>query len=150
MLRTQAHYRIPGFHGQAPFDISQLLEQVLGAGAKNACESNACAWAPRVDLKQTDEAFFITVDLPGVATDAINLQVDKGVLTIEGSRAEAELAEGETRVRQERHHGNFKRNFNLPDNANVEDITASSKHGVLEVRIGKQAQAQPRRIDITA
>ncbi len=108
------------------------------------------ALVPDVDVREAAEQYHISVDLPGVAPADISVTTEHGVLTIraERSAAEAVTAEGYSRI--ERRTGTYLRRFTLPDDADAAAITARSAHGVLEVTIGKQAKAQPRRVEVAA
>lgn len=130
--------------------INQLFEHFFDQGAANApAETRVEAqWVPRVDVREEAGRFVILADLPGVAPDAIEIQMDKGVLSIKGERVKPALGEGEKDSRVERRHGAFHREFALPDSADAEGIVASGSHGVLEISIPKKAQPAPRRIQV--
>lgn len=127
--------------------INQLFEHFFDKGAANA--SAEAQWVPRVDVREEAGRFVILADLPGVAPDAIEIQMDKGVLSIKGERIKPALGEGEKDSRVERRHGAFHREFALPDTADAEGIVASGSHGVLEISIPKKAQPAPRRIQVS-
>lgn len=126
--------------------INQLFEHFFDKGAANA--PTETQWVPRVDVREEAGRFVILADLPGVAPDAIEIQMDKGVLSIKGERVKPVLGEGEKDSRVERRHGAFHREFALPDTADAEGIVASGSHGVLEISIPKKAQPAPRRIQV--
>lgn len=108
----------------------------------------AAAWSPRVDVHEEAERFVIRADVPGVDPASIDVSMDKNVLAISGERvAEPAGAAGQF-SRQERPHGAFQRRFTLPDSVDAERITASNRHGVLEIAIPKKAASAPRRIVI--
>ena len=107
----------------------------------------ASQWAPRVDIKEEDRRFVILADIPGVDPAAIEISADKNVLTIKGERKSEAGEDGKVK-RVERAHGAFLRSFTLPDNADVDAISASGRHGVLEITIPKKAEAAPRKIEI--
>ena len=86
--------------------------------------------------------------LPGVDPESIEVQMDKGVLSIKGERSTGAAREGERYSRVERAHGVFFRRFALPDSANPEGITANGRHGVLEIAIPKRPETTPRRIQV--
>ena len=127
--------------------ISQLLEQFLQGGGDQSSVATA-QWVPRVDLRERADAFVIQADLPGIEADAIEISMDKNILTLKGERTQAEDAEGEKSLRVERQYGPFHRRFSLPETADADGIEAVSKNGVLEVRIPKKAELKPRRINI--
>jgi HSP20 family protein len=108
------------------------------------------ALVPDVDVREAAEQYHISVDLPGVAPTDIAVTTEHGVLTIRAERQTAEniAAEGYSRI--ERRTGTYLRRFTLPEDADASAIAARSTHGVLEVTIGKQAKAQPRRVEVEA
>jgi len=108
----------------------------------------AADWVPAVDIKETDKAFIITADIPGVDPKDIEVNMENGVLTIRGERKEEKEEEKEGYKRIERVRGTFYRRFTLPDTADAEKISAKSKNGVLEITIPKQEKVQPRKITV--
>jgi len=107
----------------------------------------ASQWAPRVDIREEGQRFVILADIPGVDPAAIEISADKNVLTVKGERKSETSEDGKVK-RVERAHGAFQRSFTLPDNADVDGISASGRHGVLEISIPKKAEAAPRKIEI--
>ena len=87
-------------------------------------------------------------DLPGIDPKDIEITMENGVLTIRGERAHEADANTNAYRRVERTTGRFFRRFTLPDSADAERITATGKHGVLEITIPKHARVQPRRIAV--
>ena len=128
-----------------PLDTAarQAFGRILGEDA-----AAAQAWVPRVDIKEEAERFVIFADLPGVDPEAIEVQMDKGILSITGQRSTGTVEEGARFSRIERAHGSFSRRFALPDSANPEGITAANRNGVLEIAIPKRAETTPRRIQV--
>jgi HSP20 family protein len=108
------------------------------------------SWMPHVDVREEAERFVILADVPGVDPSRIDIQMDKNVLSLKGERASEASGEGVTLTRTERRHGRFERSFVLPESANAQCITATGKHGVLEISIPKKQEAAPRRIAINA
>lgn len=106
-------------------------------------------WAPAVDIEEYADRFVLYADVPGVDPATIEITLEKGVLTLSGSREQAVEQNGVERRRQERAIGKFLRRFVLPDTADADAVSASGKHGVLQVIIPKRAQAQPRKITVT-
>lgn len=105
-------------------------------------------WTPAVDIREEDTAYVLTADLPGVKPDAIDVTMEKGILTIRGSRDEETTEEEGGYKRYERVRGSFMRRFALPDTANGDDIQAKTEHGVLHVTIPKHAEPKPRKITV--
>ena len=105
-------------------------------------------WAPLVDIKEEPEQFVIYADLPGIDPQDVEVLMDKGILTIKGERKSETSEQTERYSRVERRYGSFHRRFALPDSADPEQISASGRHGVLEVRIPKRPASTPRRIQV--
>lgn len=125
----------------------QAFNRFAEAAAANEAKP---AWTPRVDVREEPARFVISADLPGVDPAAIDIQMEKNVLTLKGERKAETLPEGATLTRGERRHGAFDRRFVLPDSADADGIVANGRHGVLEIVIPKKAQSAPRRIAINA
>lgn len=105
-------------------------------------------WTPAVDIKEQADRYLLHADIPGVKADDIEVSMDKGVLTIKGERKHESTESKEGFKRVERSHGVFMRRFSLPDGVDGENISASSKDGVLEVVIPKSEPEKPRRIEV--
>ena len=108
---------------------------------------------PAVDIVEDVEKIVLSVDLPGVTQEQVELNVDKDLLTLKGAR-KLERPAGENGNehyrRFERAAGAFERSFRLPPTVNVEKIEASMKDGVLKLTLPKKPEAQPRQIKINA
>lgn len=132
-----------------PGEISHPFERLFQAGASDRSNAVTGQWTPRVDIREEDKRFVILADVPGVDPGTIEIQMDKGILSIKGERRNEGESGGKAN-RTEREQGAFHRRFALPDSADAEGITASGKLGVLEVSIPKRPESSPRRISITA
>jgi HSP20 family protein len=129
-------------------EIKQVFEKFFNEGDGDASSVVTSQWIPRVDIREEADRFVIFADLPGVDPESIDVQMDKGVLSIKGERSTGAAQEGERYSRVERAHGVFFRRFALPDSANPEGITATGRHGVLEIAIPKRPETTPRRIQV--
>lgn len=148
---TLMRYRTFNPTGALQGELKQAFNQFLASVDENDQSSVETAqWTPRVDIKEEANRFVILADIPGVEPRDIEIQMEKGVLSIKGERAEDAKQEGEKFTRVERSRGLFHRRFALPDSADADAITASGKHGVLEIVIPKKAETTPRRIAINA
>ena len=105
-------------------------------------------WVPHVDIREDTDQFIIEADIPGVEPKDIEISMENGVLTIKGERKIEKYEEGKNYHRVERMHGTCYRRFSLPDTADAEKVTATGKHGVLQIYIAKKAVAQPRKISV--
>jgi HSP20 family protein len=122
--------------------------------AADASSAATADWAPPVDIEEYADKFVIYADVPGIEPSAIEVTLEKGVLTLSGARelaAEPRIAAegGIERKRSERAAGRFLRRFVLPDTVDADNVSASGKNGVLQIAIPKRAQVQPRKIAVT-
>lgn len=108
------------------------------------------AWTPALDVRERDDRFVVTLDLPGMEPSDVEVTFEDGTLTIRGSREFTEEEKDETYHRIERSFGSFARSVRLPRVADDEKIEASFDKGVLTVDVPKREEAKPRTIDVKA
>ena len=108
------------------------------------------SWLPAVDVFDTKEAVVLKAELAGMKPDDIQIEVEDNVLTIRGERRFAEKVEEDRYYRIERRFGSFQRSLALPQGVKADDIQASYEDGILEVRVPKAEEEQPRKITVTA
>jgi HSP20 family protein len=104
------------------------------------------AYVPAFEVKETNEAFVLKADVPGVAEPDLDIAVHNNVLTVSGTRHAEERKEGDSFALYERQYGSFSRSFALPETADGERIEAKLDAGVLTLSIAKRAEAKPRKI----
>ena len=104
------------------------------------------AFVPAFEVKETNEAFIVKADIPGVQESDVDIAVHNNVLTISGTRKAEERQEGDSFALYERQYGSFSRSFALPDTADGERVEAKLDAGVLALTIYKKAEAKPRKI----
>ena len=104
------------------------------------------AYVPPFEVKETNEAFVVKADVPGVAESELDIAVHNNILTISGTRTAEERKESESFALYERQYGSFSRSFSLPDTADGERVEAKLDNGVLTLTIWKRAEAKPRKI----
>ena len=130
-------------------EMSRVFDRAV-AGAEDGSNVVTSRWTPAVDIREDSGQFTITADVPGVEPGDIEVTMENGVLTIKGERKLETRDEGDNGYRRvERVYGSFYRRFTLPDTADAEAISATGKHGVLEVVIPKRAALQPKRIAVS-
>jgi HSP20 family protein len=108
------------------------------------------AWVPALDVRETEDLFEVTVDLPGMAPEDVSVTFEAGVLTVSGTRQFSREETKETYHRIERSYGTFARQIKLPRTADTEKIEASFDKGVLTVTVPKAEAAKPRTIEVRA
>ena len=106
------------------------------------------AWAPAVDVEETDKEYRIKADLPEVAKSDVKVGIDDGVLTIEGERKQEKEEKGTRYHRVERTYGKFVRRLTVPSDVAQGEVAADFKDGVLNVRLPKSPAAKPHTIDV--
>jgi HSP20 family protein len=108
--------------------------------------------APAIDLVEKENEFELTAELPGMEERDIELFVAGGVLTIRGQKREQREERRADYYVSERRYGSFQRSFQLPEDADVEQIAASFRRGVLTITLPKapKVKRQQRKIAIRA
>jgi HSP20 family protein len=111
-------------------------------------ESLRSSFSPMVEVKETKEAFVFCADLPGLKEEDVEIAVTGNRISITGTRSEEERREDDRYYAYERSYGSFSRAFTLPNSADLENVNAELKNGVLRVTVPKKPEVQPRRIAI--
>jgi HSP20 family protein len=107
------------------------------------------SFAPSFDVEELEDAYAIKADLPGLAESDVDVTVTGNTLTVSGKREPEREPEGQRYYALERGYGAFSRTFSLPDGANLDDLSASLKNGVLVLHIPKRPEVQPRKISLS-
>lgn len=116
--------------GRSLFDLAPTVRQELHVAA------------PAVDVAETDTAFEITAELPGMDEKDIEVKVANGGLTIRGEKQEQKEEKKKDYYLQERRYGAFERSFRLPDGVDTDKIEATFAKGVLKVTLPKTPEAR--------
>ena len=98
--------------------------------------------APAIDIVDTDKAYEITAELPGMNESDIDVKFSDGTLTIKGEKRDEKEENKKGYYLSERRYGSFQRSFGVPDGVDVDKIEANFKNGVLTVTLPKTPQAQ--------
>jgi HSP20 family protein len=105
---------------------------------------------PAMDVVENEDNITVRVDLPGLTSDDVHVEMEDNVLTIRGEIGDTIEKEGERYHYRERYSGSFQRSLRLPNTINADKIDASFDNGVLNIVLPKLPQAQPKKIDIKA
>lgn len=106
-------------------------------------------WVPAVDVRETDDSFVFTAELPGLTKEDVSITLEDNVLTLAGERKfEKEDAKNEFR-RIERSYGRFTRSFTLPNDVDNDKVEANYGEGLLTVKVPKTERSKPRKIEIS-
>jgi HSP20 family protein len=129
-------------------EMNQVFGRALGRGDRAAGERATRAWAPALDIAERTDAYVVTVEVPGIEPEQLEITLEDGVLTISGERRfEAETKEQQYH-RVERSYGAFRRSITLPARVKADAIDASFEDGLLQVVVPKAEEAKPRRIEV--
>ena len=101
-------------------------------------------WSPAVDVKESDNSFTLTADIPGLTKKEVKVNITDGILSISGERKFEDEKESDNYHYRERRYGSFLRTFNLPETVKEEEITASFKNGILSIELPKQELVLPK------
>ncbi len=105
---------------------------------------------PAVDIAETEKAFEVTAELPGMAERDINVELVNGDLRIKGEKKEEREEKDKDYYLSERRFGSFERRFRVPEGVDANKVEASFANGVLKVTLPKTPAAAPRRVEINA
>jgi HSP20 family protein len=119
-------------------------------GQRPEARPSTQAWAPAVDITERKDAYLVTVELPGVGTEDLEVTFEDGLLTIQGERHPAGDMAGEKVHRIERRFGAFRRSITLPSHVQPDKIQASDQDGVLLILVPKAKEAHAKRIQVRA
>lgn len=111
---------------------------------------------PKVDVKETENAYSLDMELPGRTENDVNIELDHNTLTISSKKEETtEKGEGTEKnnnsgkwLIRERRTSEFSRSFRLPEDVDNENVKATFKNGILNVMMPRKALATPKRIAI--
>ncbi len=106
------------------------------------------AWTPRADIYETQEHVIVQLDVPGVKPDQIDINCEKGMLSIKGDRPFSGDVAGRQYYRVENLYGPFERYFELPATLDVARVEAKYHDGVLTLTFPKKEEAKPKKIEI--
>ena len=124
----------------APFRLLDEMFRTSGNG------SRVTGFTPLLDVRETEDEYFVMVDLPGVKSEDVTIEYNDQVLTISGSRVPVETGESQL---VERPYGSFVRSLTLPKGVDGDQIKADYHDGVLELHIPKPAEIKPKKIAIS-
>jgi HSP20 family protein len=129
--------------------LNPMLAQALGLLAQQgSSRAETTAWAPALDISERKDAYLVTVELPGVEAEDLEITLEDGLLTIQGERHSTQESSEQQFHRVERRYGAFRRSITLPAQVRAEQIEASFENGVLQIVVPKMEEAKPRRIQV--
>jgi HSP20 family protein len=130
--------------------MSPMLAHALGLHAQQQGNGRAAttAWAPALDISERKDAYLVTVELPGLKPEDLDITMEDGLLTIQGERQFIAESSEQQFHRVERRYGAFRRAITLPAHVMAEGIQASFEDGVLQIMVPKAEEAKPKHIQV--
>jgi HSP20 family protein len=125
-------------------EMNQLFGRIFGQQAGQR------AWAPVLDIAERPDAYLVTVEVPGVKPEDLDITLEGGVLTVQGERRFQDESTDQQWHRVERRYGAFRRSITLPSQVKADKIEASFDNGLLRVLVPKAEAAMPKRIEVRA
>lgn len=142
------HYHPLSLLGQFSKESDDWFKPLLSLKENGEGLQQEMVWKPEVDIQEDEKAYVVTADIPGVDPKEIEITAHGNLLSIQGERNVEKNAEGTDSIRRERIYGRFRREFQLPDEADLDGISAKSEHGVIRLTIPKHKKTQPKRINV--
>jgi HSP20 family protein len=105
-------------------------------------------WSPAVDVEETDKEYLIKADLPAVKKEDVKVDIEDGILTVQGERKQEKEEKNKRVHRLERSYGKFVRRMSVPLDVDQQKAAAEFRDGVLNVHLPKTNGAKPRAVDI--
>ena len=139
----------PVFGSSRTFPVSTLRRELDRLFGDLERAPSFAASTPTVKFEDSAEAFTLRTELPGLTEKDIDINVTANVLTLKANRV-VEAPEGYTAHRRERQGFSFAQSYELPTRIDPERVQASLKQGVLTLTLPKAAEAQPKRISVSA
>ena len=127
--------------------MSPMLGQALGLHTQQA-NARTMAWAPALDISERKDAYLVTVELPGLTPEDLDITMEDGLLTIQGERQFTSESSEQQFHRVERRYGAFRRSITLPAHVMAEGLEATVDNGVLQILVPKMEEATPKRIQV--
>jgi HSP20 family protein len=134
--------------GRMEDEVEDLVGRFIGDDA--GWLPGASYFVPRANVVETENEFEVTLDLPGMKPEDVNVELKNGDLWITGKREEEKEEKGKTYHRVERRYGEFRRVLSLPATTDSEKVAAKYDSGVLRVTVPKMEEAKPKHIPVKA
>jgi HSP20 family protein len=132
-------------------EVTRIFDD-FGLGGRlhrEAAPRDLMTWVPQIDVTRHEDELVIRADLPGVDKDDVKVSVNEDAVTIRGERHRAQEEERDGVYRNERSYGAFLRTIALPPGTTTDQVKASFRNGVLEIRMPAAPGVQGRPVEIT-
>lgn len=105
-------------------------------------------WRPAIDVSETESAFVVRLEVPGIDKEDLEITCSDGLLTLSGEKRVDEEAQNADTHYRERRFGRFRRTLRIPDSVRTDAIDAAYKNGVLRVTLPKRTADRTRKVTI--
>jgi HSP20 family protein len=133
-------------------DVSNRLNRIFGRASSRTESSREMLgmadWTPSVDISETDTAYLIKGEIPGVKKEDVKVTIQDGMLTIQGERKMEKEEKDKKFHRIERSYGSFVRSFRVPEDADENQVKAEFKDGMINVTLTKSAKAKTKAVNV--
>lgn len=143
MYLTVSKPRVP--FGNLAYNIDRWFDDMFNT--RQMMESEV-GWVPRADIHETEDAFTVQLDLPGVEKSDVKVKFEDDTLIVSGERKYESKTDDNNFHRVERIYGSFTRSIALPKDIDSDKVSANFKNGVLEVTLPKAEEVKPKEIEI--
>lgn len=139
--------RTPVFPWAGFGELEQQLERMFNPAATSE-PAAAAMWMPPVDIHESEDAYTLVADLPGLKKEDLTVSIVEDRVTIKGSRKREEKHEEKGYRRYERAEGSFERSFRINGGVDAAKVEATFENGVLTVRLPKPEETKPRQVEV--
>ena len=122
-------------------EVEQMMPQALDHSLENG-SSRPC-YSPLMNVSETESAYLILMDLPGVKKKDVDVNLNNGIITVLGERKTSEKSDENNHIWYETNYGTFSRSFELASDIVEDKIKANFKDGVLNITIPKAEEIKP-------
>jgi HSP20 family protein len=128
-------------------ELEQQLERLINPSTAPG-QTQSANWLPPVDIHESEDAYTLVADLPGMKKEDISVNIVEDRVTLKGSRKREERHEEKGYRRYERAEGTFERSFRINGGVDAAKVEATFENGVLTVKLPKPEETKPRQIEV--
>ena len=128
-------------------ELSRVFDSPYPFEPLQTTENN---WQPQVDITETENAYKVHAEIPGVSPQDVDVTLHNGILTVKGEKTTSHEHEQGEKKHRERTYGSFSRQFTLPETTDEDGVKAKAVNGVLEIEIPKVQARKPLNINVTS
>lgn len=127
-------------------NISETLDSLINFGVQNFLGTDYVSTRPSANFTEHDDAYRIELAVPGISKDQISINMNNGVMTIKTENNTETTEEKREVKRREFNFSSFSRSFTLPENVDMDNISATQKDGILSIHLSKKSLLEDKSI----